>query len=207
MSSAEKKKEPSDEQKKLLDVAIEDFTTFRMALVHESDRGCALFAAAYLDKGLHDLLKSCLVKHKRMDEEMFGSQSPLAGFSSRIKAAFYLGKIAPSERKDLDTIRSIRNEFAHHAELLSFEDQSIRDRCANLTFNWRETHVSARTKFNAAVSALMIRIVTERIATTPAREALEQPLPEHIKEAGRALKARLDLDDDLESGASKSAES
>jgi DNA-binding MltR family transcriptional regulator len=206
MNSAPKKKELSDEQKTLLTAAVQDFSAFRMALVRESDRGCALFAAAYLDKALRDLLKSCLVKHRKLDEEIFGSQSPLGSFSSRIKLAYYLGKIAPSERKDLDGIRLIRNDFAHHAELLSFEDQSIRDRCGNLTHNWRETETSARTKFNAAVSALMIRLITERITTTPAEEAQEQPMPEHIKEMGRALRAKLDQVDesDADEGASTS---
>jgi DNA-binding MltR family transcriptional regulator len=190
------KQELSDEQAVLFATARKDFATFRMALSHESDRGCALFAAAYLDKALHGLLKSCLVEHKKLDEEMFEGQSPLSSFSSRIKLAYYLGKIAKSERRDLDTIRSIRNEFAHHAELLSFEDQSIRDRCSNLAHNWREAEALARTKFSAAVSALMIRIVTERIIVTPAKQAEEQPLPEHIKQLGRELRAKLEQVDE-----------
>lgn len=199
MSSSAEKKTLSGEQAELFATSLEDFTAFRMALTKESDRGCALFAAAYLDKALGDLLKSILVKHKKLDEEMFGSQSPAGSFSSRIKLAYYLGKIAPSERRDLDTIRSIRNEFAHHAELLSFEDQSIRDRCGNLTHNWRETEASAKTKFNAAVSALMIRLVGERITATAAVEAEEKPLPPHIKEMGRALGGRLDDGEGLDS--------
>jgi len=192
MTSSTETKTLSEEQIALFAASLKDFAAFRMALAKESDRGCALFAAAYLDKALADLLKSFLVKHKKLDEEMFGSQSPAGSFSSRIKLAYYLGKIASSERRDLDTIRSIRNEFAHHVELLSFEDQSIRDRCANLTHNWREAEASAKTKFNAAVSALMIRLVGERITATPAVEAQEKPLPTNIKEMGRALRAALD---------------
>lgn len=191
MTSTQEKKKVSDEQIKMLNDAIEDFSAFRMALNHESDRGCALFAAAYLDKKLGELLKACMVQHRKMEEELFVGQNPLSSFSSRIKLAYYLGKIAPSERKDLDTIRSIRNEFAHHANLLSFDDQSIRDRCNNLTHNWREKEASARTKFNAAVSALLIRIVTERITTSAVTEGHEKPLPDHIKEKGRELHAKL----------------
>lgn len=191
MVSTQEKKKVSDEKLKMLNDAIEDFSAFRMALSRESDRGCALFAAAYIDKALGDLLKACMVQHRKLDEELFVGQNPLSSFSSRIKLAYYLGKIAPSERKDLDTIRSIRNEFAHHANLLSFEDQSIRDRCNNLAHNWREKEASARTKFNATVSALLIRIVTERITSTAATEGHEKPLPDHIKEKGRQLWAKL----------------
>lgn len=191
MSSEQKKKDLTEQQLDALAANIAEFSAFRTALTRESDRGCALFAAAYLDKSLGDLLKACMVQGRKMEEELFTGQAPLSTFSSRIKLAYYLGKIAPSERKDLDTIRSIRNEFAHHAELLSFDDQSIRDRCNNLTHNWREKGAPARTKFTAAIAALLVRISSEKFNSIAANEANEAPLPEHIKQNALAFRAAL----------------
>lgn len=106
--------------------------------MHESDRGCALFAAAYLDMALGKLLRACFVQSNKLNEDLFVGQNPLSTFSSMTKFAFYLGKISASERKDLDTIRLIRNELAHNAKKLTFTDQAINMRCGNLVHNSRD---------------------------------------------------------------------
>jgi len=181
-----------DDKKKALGESINEFSQFRLALTSESDRGCALFAAAYLDNALSKLLSACMVQGKRLEEDLFSGQAPLSTFSSRIKLAFYMGKIAESERKDLDSIRGIRNEFAHHPEQLTFENQSIRDRCANLNHNWRGKYVGPRTKFNATVSALLINIVVETIQSTSPNDKEERPMHDEVKQRGLALVAYFD---------------
>ncbi|WP_215779878.1 MltR family transcriptional regulator [Paludibacterium sp. B53371] len=132
-----------------------EFTAFHQALTNESDRGCALFAAAFLDKALSDLLYLSLVADKRIEKDLFEGTAPLSSFSARIKLAFYLGKISKECRADLDTIRRIRNEFAHHAELISFDDQSIAGRCRNLQFSYHERTQQPRSHFTAAVSRIL----------------------------------------------------
>jgi hypothetical protein len=62
----------------------EKVTAFRKALI---DRGCALFAAAYLDASLSDLLYVCLVSNESIETDLFEGTAPLATFSSRIKVA------------------------------------------------------------------------------------------------------------------------
>ena len=55
---------------------------FRQALTKESDRGCALFAIAYLEKALSDLLYVSVVygDSKKMEKDLFDFNSPLATF-------------------------------------------------------------------------------------------------------------------------------
>ena len=135
-----------------------EFVAFRRALSEESDRGCALFAAAYLDAALENLFRSSVLEGKKIDEELFEGSSPLATFSGRIKLAYYLGLISAEFRADLETVRKIRNDFAHDATLLSFETQSIADRCRNLGFSYQEPTARPRAHFTAAASGLVATI-------------------------------------------------
>jgi DNA-binding MltR family transcriptional regulator len=138
---------------------LEEFTAFRKALTHESDRGCALFAAAYLDKALSDLLYLSLVTDKKIEKDLFEGTAPLSAFSDRIKMAYYLGKISKECRADLDTIRGIRNDFAHHATIISFDDQSIADRCRNLQFSYHEKkEARPRAHFTAAACGILAMV-------------------------------------------------
>jgi DNA-binding MltR family transcriptional regulator len=133
-----------------------EFKAFRMALSQESDRGCALFAAAYLDKALSDLLYLSLVEDKKIEKDLFDGTAPLSAFSARTKLAYYLGKISKECRADLDTIRGIRNGFAHDAALLSFADQSIADRCRNLQFSYhKKKEAEPRAHFTAAACRIL----------------------------------------------------
>jgi len=72
----------------------ENVAAFRKALTAESDRGCALFAAAYLDASLSDFLYVSLVSNKSIEKDLFEGSAPLATFSSRIMMAYYLGLIS-----------------------------------------------------------------------------------------------------------------
>lgn len=133
----------------------EEFFAFRQALSKESDRGCALFAAAYLDSALSDLLFLSFVESKKIEDDLFEGNAPLSAFSSRIKMAFYLGRISAECRADLDTIRKIRNDFAHEAGLISFDSQSTADRCRNLGFSYHPRDARPRAHFTAAASGIL----------------------------------------------------
>jgi hypothetical protein len=158
-----------------------EFFAFRTALTAETDRGCALFAAAFLDEALAKLLRSCMVQGKKMDEDLFVNPGPLSTFSSRTKLAYYMGKLSASERKDIDTIRSIRNDFAHHAQAIDFNAQSVRDRCGNLVHGWHAEDHRPRGKFTASVCGLLARINVEIIRATAPKEQAETPVPEELK--------------------------
>lgn len=173
--------------KKFLNNQAVEFFAFRKALSKESDRGCALFAAAYLDKALSDLLYLSLVADKQIEKDLFEGNAPLSSFSARIKLAFYLGKISKECRKDLDTIRGIRNEFAHHAQIISFDDQSIADRCRNLQFSYHDRAHRPRGNFTAAASRILAILQTTGLnSMAPAVKPDDRPT-EADKEQARTL--------------------
>jgi hypothetical protein len=109
----------------------------------ESDRGAVLLCAAWLDDALALLLRNRLVDDNATVDKVFGFDQALGTFSSRITMAYCLGLIDERMRKDLDTIRGIRNDFGHVRKPLSFEDQSIKDRCNNLIGAIKVLEVSA----------------------------------------------------------------
>ena len=132
---------------------------FREALSAESDRGCALFAAAYLDQALSDLLYVSVVHEpKKIEKELFDFNGPFGTFSSRIKMAYYLGKISKITRRDLDLMRNIRNKFAHHPSVVSFNDESVAKQCRELSFTFREKKASPRLHFLGAVFGVLSKV-------------------------------------------------
>jgi hypothetical protein len=107
-----------------------DLDAFSLGLNAETDRACGVLGAALLDARLEAVFRRRL---RCFQDELLGRMSPLGSFSARIRAARALGWISDDANVDLDTIRGVRNNFAHSADpSLSFTDQSIADRCLNL---------------------------------------------------------------------------
>ena len=96
----------------------------------ESDRGCALILSANLDNRLSELLRNLCVKEPpKSQKDLFSKSNFPSTFSSRIDMCYALGQIGEEEYRDMNLIRKIRNEFAHHEDGLSFETAEIRQRC------------------------------------------------------------------------------
>jgi DNA-binding MltR family transcriptional regulator len=110
-----------------------EIVKFRQALTPESDRGCALHAASYLDGELETLLRARLVDDAKTVQEFFRPDGPLGSFSARIDMAYLLGLIGPAARRDLHLIRKIRNDFGHNPSPINFSDPAIASRCRELS--------------------------------------------------------------------------
>jgi DNA-binding MltR family transcriptional regulator len=114
-------------RKKLQDI---DLDRFSERLSSESDRACAVLGAALLDAKLEAVFRTRL---GAFQDDLLGNTQPLGAFGTRIRLACALGWISDDARADLDTIRTIRNDFAHSFDHdLTFTDDSISDRCSNL---------------------------------------------------------------------------
>jgi len=114
-------------KKKIEDVDIEAFSE---KFNTETDIACAVLGAAILDARLDDLFRNRLSCFKT---ELLGNMSPIGTFSARIRLACALDWVSGEIQTDLDTIRSIRNDFAHGIDHeLTFASSSISDRCKNL---------------------------------------------------------------------------
>jgi mannitol operon repressor len=97
-----------------------------------TDRGVVLVCAAIIDDLLGRLILSFLVEDRISSELMDPRRdTPLSSFSSRINAAFALGLITREERRDLHTVREIRNDFAHKLGP-SFQSNALKDKCDTL---------------------------------------------------------------------------
>jgi len=107
-----------------------DFEKFADKLNSESEIACVVLGAAMLDAKLEELFRCRL--HCCQDE-LLRNSGPIGTFSARITLARALGWISDEAWLDLDTIRDIRNDFAHNFDHeLSFTDQSVSARCGNL---------------------------------------------------------------------------
>lgn len=147
-----------------------EFKEFRRALTQESDRGCALFAAAFLDTTLEQLIRAVLLDSKRVEEDLLQGTAPLATFSARIKFSYYLGLISAECRSELDIIRKIRNDFAHDASLISFDTPAIANRCRGLSYSYHESSHRARGHFTASTSKLLA--IIQRLTAETKRATL-----------------------------------
>ena len=92
----------------------------------ESPRGQVLISGAYLDNLLTVLLKSWLFSSDKDPDNLFDSDgAPCSSFSAKITLAYRTGLISQEIRDILDTIRHIRNHFAHQLETAHWQDSWI----------------------------------------------------------------------------------
>ncbi|WP_353237121.1 hypothetical protein [Limnohabitans sp.] len=134
---------------------MKEVMAFRTSITSESDRGAVLMSAAYLDDQLKELLKERLVQDKKISRRAFDFNGPLGTFSSRIDFAYLLGVIPKNARSDLHIIRAIRNQFAHHAAPLSYEDENVRPLCDRLAFHGVKDEATGGSKFRRSVMGLL----------------------------------------------------
>lgn len=136
---------------------IEYMSAFLKEFEAETDRGAVLVGAALLDSRLERLLLSHMLLGKVAEDLVKGGNAPLGTFSARINATYAFGLITTAERKDLNLIRAIRNEFAHSEHGLTFADQKIVGLCSSLISRRRSYMIEGsggyppRQRFNDAV--------------------------------------------------------
>lgn len=111
---------------------LDAYYTFKKEIENNSDRGTVLICTSILDAQLEKLLKSFLISHKKIDNELFNSTQALGNSSAKINMSYYLGLITETEKNNLNSIRKIRNIFAHQINQLSFNDPRILGLCNNL---------------------------------------------------------------------------
>lgn len=134
---------------------------FRQELTPESDRGCALMAAAFLDDALRGLLEKSFVDDARSSKRILegGGTAPLATLSAKIDMAYLMGLIDRRVRQDIHLIRKIRNDFAHSGQPMQFSEPSIRSRCSALSLVGPVLDPSSpRARFTSAVMGCLANV-------------------------------------------------
>lgn len=151
-----------------------EIIAFRTSILDETDRGAVLMSAAFLDDKLKQLIEKRLVADKKMSKRAFDFNGPLGTFSSRIDFSYLIGILPKNAQKDLHIIRAIRNQFAHHASPLSYEDEKVKALCEKLVFHGVKDAAGSGSKFRRSVMGLLTHI-------TLAFEKIEHisPLPDY----------------------------
>jgi DNA-binding MltR family transcriptional regulator len=145
---------------------IEPVGKFIESLYQETDRGCALIAAAFLDDALSELLKKNLIKDKKILDRLFESNQAFGGFSSKIDVTYALGLIGKNVCQNLQLIRKIRNDFAHIADPIGFEHPPIKSRCSELTLHTLENNAKPRRTFTRVVSSILAILHVEKVLSS-----------------------------------------
>ena len=141
---------------------LKEFFPFLDSLNKESERGAVLISASYLEGQLREIIAAFLCEMDASKKILGdGFNAPLGTFAARIAAAAALALISEDEYQELETIRKIRNIFAHNHRK-TFVDQDIVGLCGNLKFSARdyaEVIVGARGQFTTASVALILGFV------------------------------------------------
>jgi len=102
---------------------------FLATLKGESDRGCVLVAAAFLDEALELLLRSRMRSEpkvvKQSIDPLLTGIGPLKSFWARTELCRALDLLTEWEYEDLKKIRDLRNLFAHSYEQADFDDPRV----------------------------------------------------------------------------------
>jgi hypothetical protein len=75
-----------------------------------------------------------MISHNDAEKELFRSSGPLGSFSSRISLALLMGVVSERAYREMMIIKDVRNKFAHALDVVGFEDQWVKDKCANLNY-------------------------------------------------------------------------
>lgn len=145
---------------------IEPVGKFIASLYQETDRGCVLIAAAFLDDALSELLKKNLIKDKKVLNRLFESNQAFGDFSSKIDITYALGLISKNVCQNLHLIRKIRNDFAHISDPIGFEHPPIKSRCNELTLHTYESNVKPRRIFTRVVSSILAVLHVEKVISS-----------------------------------------
>lgn len=137
---------------------LKEFMPFLDDFNKESACGAVLIAVSYLEGQLKSFIAAYLSPGTAGETLLDDFNCPLGTFGARSHAAAALGLITDREYQELKRPGRIRNEFAHHHRA-TFSDQSIIDRCRNLTFSakdYGDVVVDARGQFISAAVALIL---------------------------------------------------
>jgi predicted RNase H-like HicB family nuclease len=153
--------------------SIQEGVDFFLTLARESDRGCALVAAAFLEDRLGILLSRAMVSD-RAAADLLEDRGPLGTFSSRIDAAYGFGLIGPHTRSDLHIVRRIRNDFAHELSVKGFDQESVAARCQALRCAKIRPDPDPRLRFIVAAALLLAAIEGHLLVLRRPKEAADE---------------------------------
>jgi DNA-binding MltR family transcriptional regulator len=157
---------------------LREVMDFRISLTSETDRGCALMAAAFLDDRMKSMLAARLVDDQKVAQRVFEFNGPLGNFSSRIDFAYLLGVLPNNARRDLHLVRAIRNKFAHTASAIEFDHPSVKPLCDSLVFHGVRKETEPAAKFRRSVMGLLTLVLQATLQSEHIPPQAEYDVPD-----------------------------
>jgi hypothetical protein len=118
-------------------------------------------AGALLEDRLMHAIQAQFLQDKAAFNALFGGMGPLATFSAKIELAYLMKLIAKESRTWLNTVRRIRNEFAHNLDPIDFTSQKIRDLCSNLASSEIISVLKAHFMDSVGADETVAKLITE----------------------------------------------
>jgi DNA-binding MltR family transcriptional regulator len=113
-----------------------EFKSVLVEIRTQNDRGAAITAGAAVEHSLRLAIEARWSPSSPMSDTarkcIFGETGPLGTFAAKIKVAHALGFVDQQTADYLNTVRLIRNEFAHHMKPITFASEIILALCKNL---------------------------------------------------------------------------
>jgi Mannitol repressor len=121
------------------ELSLGEWNEMTSAFHEESDRGAAILAGSFVEHALGQYIKF-RIRDKKVADTLFDAMGPLSSFSQRIAIAYAFDLISQVQYKDFETIRKIRNHFAHHPLDTTFNTNDIKQLCAALSMFKETSH-------------------------------------------------------------------
>lgn len=102
--------------------------TIALQMLEERGRGAVLVGVARVDAALERLLQAVLLPVRGPADTFFQPDRPLGSFGARITLAARLGLIEQPVEQALQTLRRVRNGFAHSTTTATLTDPSHAER-------------------------------------------------------------------------------
>jgi hypothetical protein len=146
--------------------------------------GTALLMASIAEKSVHGLLLVSMKRglSKKKQERLFQGYGPLSSFAAKIDVAFAFDLLSEKQFADLNTIRAIRNRFAHSHQRIDFDDPEIIGLCKKLSGH-SEQNANLQVMYKDAALALVMELIEK------AKVALNKRKTENPPVVGGPLRA------------------
>jgi len=113
-----------------------EFSAFLAEVFGDSDRACAVVAAAHVEDTLAEALEAKFRPLTPDDKRILfeGLASPLSSFHAKIHIAYAISLLSKAARDDLLVIKDVRNLFAHHIKIRRFSHPDVVKKCNQLHY-------------------------------------------------------------------------
>jgi hypothetical protein len=104
--------------------------TIALQMLEERGRGAVLVGVARVDEALERLLKAVMAPDTDRADRLFRPDAPLGSLGAKVALARRLGLIDEAVERSLQTLRRVRNAFAHSTASASLADSAHAGRLA-----------------------------------------------------------------------------